>query len=287
MDPVSLIKDFFEISESWAQVYYQLLLKGPGSIKKFKTNLNFNRQQIYNILDRLVDLNFVVIISQSKRGNVYQAILPENLLKSYLHRLEVHLQKKKESSDEFLIELNRIFFRFWKNNGQEPIFHGKVIPREKIGITLKNLINSTLNSFKIVVRDLNQGLMAEIQPTIIKAMQRKTITIQLLICQESFNPSILKRFLDGTWFSSKVVADWIKNERLMIKLSPYIKQNYFLFDDVALMFMMSGVYDIDFAFVNEMDNLTLKLLQKFNLYWEKATNINKLQFPEQEINQSL
>ena len=67
MSASEAIAEFFDIPESWAIVYYQLLKSGSGTIGQviLAGKIDLNRQQVYNILDKLVAMDLVTIISQS------------------------------------------------------------------------------------------------------------------------------------------------------------------------------------------------------------------------------
>ena len=137
-DTAELIADYFEIPVIWAKIYFQLLKIGSGTISKILTkDLNVNRQQLYNILDKLVALELVTIISQSKRGNIYLANSIETTANTYTHKLETNLSKKLKFKDQFINDVNYFLHEANSPGLSNVFFQGNVIPRNKLGEAIK------------------------------------------------------------------------------------------------------------------------------------------------------
>ena len=211
MNPINRIEDFFGIPESWAKVYFYLLQNGSGTIGSFQKQLNINRQQVYNILDHLVAEGFVVITSNSKRGNIYQANLPTTVVNNYIHKLEVFLQKKVEDKDIFLTELLHNMLQKNSPNLDDHSFQGKIIARDEIAYKLTELINDTIHNFKVAVKDFNMGLMYHIHPAIKQALERKTTTVKLLLDSSFIDKNLQKRFFNNSWFPESSVEEWLES----------------------------------------------------------------------------
>ena len=230
MNPIDRIENFFGIPESWAKVYFYLLQNGSGTIGSFQKQLNINRQQIYNILDYLVAEGFVVITSNSKRGNIYKANMPNEVVNTYIHKLEVYLQKKREDKDAFLDELFQIMLQENSPSLYDHSFQGKIISRDEIAYKLNELINDTIHNFKVAIKDFNMGLMYHIHPAIKQALERTTTTVKLLLDNSFMNKDLNKRFFNNSWFPESSVQEWLESERLQIRTTNLITQNYIKYE---------------------------------------------------------
>lgn len=264
--PTELIADFFDIPESWAIVYYQLLKSGSGTIGQviLSGKVDLNRQQVYNILDKLVAMDLVTIISQSKRGNVYMANTPETATKTFVHKLDITLTKKKEKQDQFVTDINHFLTLEDSPTMQEMSFQGQVIPKDMLAETFTDLIEQTIRTFKVAVRDYSMGMMAHLQPTIQKALERESTVIHLLFEKSKQSDMVQSRLMDGSWFKNEMVKGWLKSGRLKIRFTNQLNQNFFLFDDVIFLLVFSSVEEIDFSFITRVDTITHRFKKKFD-----------------------
>ncbi len=279
--PTELIAEFFDIPDTWALVYYQLLKSGSGTIGQviLSGKVDLNRQQVYNILDKLVAMDLVTIISQSKRGNVYMANTPETASKTYIHKLDINLTKKKEKQDQFITDINHFLTLDDSPSIQEMSFQGQVIPKDMLADTFTDLIDQTIRTFKIAVKDFSMGMMSHIQPAIKKAFERESTVIQLLFEQSEQAEKLKSRFLNGSWFKSELVQNWLQSGRLKIRFTSQLNQNFFLFDDVIFLLVFSSVQEIDFSFITRVDTITHRFKTKFDTLFaegEKFTLQNEL-----------
>ncbi|OLS27055.1 MAG: hypothetical protein HeimC3_05220 [Candidatus Heimdallarchaeota archaeon LC_3] len=273
MEPLSLITDFFDIPKTWAQVYYQLLIHGPGTIGNFLENTNLSRQHTYNVLDKLVDEGFVIVISQSKRGNLYKSVPIEQLSKEYIHRLDVKLSKKNERIDLFISELNHLTNTHSNQLSKVSTFYGKILTPEKIENALKVLFEDTLSSFKLAIRDLNTDIMTKTRSTIFKIMNQNNIKVDILFQEEIYNKYISLKITDGSWFPTESIKDWLNDERLSIKLTKSVIQNYIIFDNVTLLLMFTNENQLEFASVTGIDDLTKRFLISFDNCWRRGKKL--------------
>ena len=244
--PTELISEFFDIPESWAIVYYQLLKSGSGTIGQviLTGKVDLNRQQVYNILDKLVAMDLVTIISQSKRGNVYMANTPEDDSPSI----------------------------------QEMSFQGQVIPKDMLADTFNDLIDQTIRTFKIAVKDFSMGMMRHIQPAIQKAFERESTVVHLLFEKTNLSEKFKARLTDGSFFKNELVQNWLQSGRLKIRFTEHLNQNFFLFDDVIFLLVFSSIEEIDFSFITRVDTISHRFKTKFDKYFaegEKFTFIHK------------
>lgn len=277
--PTEQIADFFDIPESWAIVYYQLLKSGSGTIGQVILNgsVDLNRQQVYNILDKLVAMDLVAIISQSKRGNVYMANTPETASKNYVHKLDINLTKKKEKQDQFITEINHFLTLDDSPSIQEMSFQGQVIPKDMLADTFTDLIDQTIRTFKVAVKDYSMGMMSHLRPAIQKALERESTVIHLLFEKSNNSDKIQSRVVDGSWFKNEQVFNWLKSGRLKIKFTQQLNQNFFLFDDVIFLLVFSSIEEIDFSFITRVDTITHRFKAKFD---QLFANGEKLQMPK-------
>ena len=273
--PIELIADFFDIPESWAVVYYQLLKSGSGTIGQviLSGKVDLNRQQVYNILDKLVAMDLVTIISQSKRGNVYMANTPETATKTYVHKLDINLTKKKEKQDQFITDINHFLTLEDSPTMQEMSFQGQVIPKDMLADTFTDLIDQTIRTFKVAVRDYSLGMMGHLQPAIQKALERESTIIHLLFEKSNNSDKIQSRVMDGSWFKNEQVKNWLQSGRLKIRFTHQLNQNFFLFDDVIFLLVFSSIEEIDFSFITRVDTITHRFKTKFDTLF---TNGEKL-----------
>ena len=271
--PTELIAEFFDIPDSWALVYYQLLKSGSGTIGQviLSGKVDLNRQQVYNILDKLVAMDLVTIISQSKRGNVYMANTPET---AYLHKLDINLTKKKEKQDQFITDINHFLTLDDSPSIQEMSFQGQVIPKDMLADTFTDLIDQTIRTFKIAVKDFSMGLMGHIQPAIKKALERESTVIHLLFEKSDQSEKLKSRFLNNSWFKSELVQNWFQSGRLKIRFTSQLNQNFFLFDDVIFLLVFSSVQEIDFSFITRVDTITHRFKTKFDTLFTEGEKIS-------------
>jgi sugar-specific transcriptional regulator TrmB len=153
-------------------------------------------------------------------------------------------------------------------------FQGNIIPRETIAENLANLIQDTLHTFKIAVKDFHLNLMSHIHPAIKQALDRKTTTVQLLLDKVSFEPRMMNHMMDGTWFPKSEVVEWLRDERVQIKVASEVKQNLFLFDNTIFMLVFTGMEGIEFSFVTKVYEITNRFRQMFDRIWKDGENIN-------------
>jgi len=273
--PYELIADFFDIPESWAIVYYQLLKSGSGTIGQviLSGKVDLNRQQVYNILDKLVAMDLVTITSQSKRGNIYMANTPETASKTYIHKLDINLVKKKEKHIQFITEINHFLRLDDSPTAQEMSFQGQVIPKDMLAETFNELIDETIRTFKIAVKDFSMGLMNHIQPAIQKAFERESTTVHLLFEKTKISESMKNRFLNGSWFASDLIKNWLQNGRLKIRVTEHLNQNFFLFDDVIFLLVFSSTEEIDFSFITKVDTITHRFKTKFDTLFNEGEKL--------------
>ena len=270
--PYELIADFFDIPESWAIVYYQLLKSGSGTIGQviLSGKVDLNRQQVYNILDKLIAMDLVTITSQSKRGNIYMANTPETASKTYIHKLDISLTKKKEKQDQFITEVNHFLRLDDSPSAQEMSFQGQVIPKDMLAETFNELIDQTIRTFKIAVKDFSMGMMSHIQPAIQKAFDRESTVIHLLFEKSNQFDKLKTRLTDGSWFNSDLVKTWFQSGRLKIRFTHQLNQNFFLFDDVIFLLVFSSIEEIDFSFITKVDTITHRFKNKFDSLFNEA-----------------
>lgn len=270
--PYELIADFFDIPESWAIVYYQLLKSGSGTIGQviLGGKVDLNRQQVYNILDKLVAMDLVTITSQSKRGNIYMANTPETATKTYVHKLDINLTKKKEKQNQFITELNHYLRMDDSPSAQEMSFQGQVIPKDMLADTFNELIDETIRTFKIAVKDFSMGMMSHIQPAILKAFERESTSVQLLFEKTLQVEKLKSRLMNGSWFNSNSVQNWLQNGRLKIRFTQHLNQNFFLFDDVIFLLVFSSTEEIDFSFITKVDTITHRFKNKFDVLFNEG-----------------
>lgn len=270
--PYELIADFFDIPESWAIVYYQLLKSGSGTIGQviLGGKVDLNRQQVYNILDKLVAMDLVTITSQSKRGNIYMANTPETATKTYVHKLDINLTKKKEKQNQFITELNHYLRMDDSPSAQEMSFQGQVIPKDMLADTFNELIDETIRTFKIAVKDFSMGMMSHIQPAILKAFERESTSVQLLFEKTPQVEKLKSRLTNGSWFNSNSVQNWLQNGRLKIRFTQHLNQNFFLFDDVIFLLVFSSTEEIDFSFITKVDTITHRFKNKFDVLFNEG-----------------
>lgn len=276
--PYELIADFFDIPESWAIVYYQLLKSGSGTIGQviLSGKVDLNRQQVYNILDKLVAMDLVTITSQSKRGNIYMANTPETATKTFVHKLDINLTKKKEKQDQFIAEINNILHSDDSPTAHEMSFQGQVIPKDMLAETFNELIDETIRSFKIAVKDFSMGMMSHIQPAILKAFERESTSVQLLFEHSPKLDAIKSRLMNGSWFNSDSVRNWLQNGRLKIRFTQHLNQNFFLFDDVTFLLVFSSTEEIDFSFITKVDTITHRFKNKFDSLFSEGDQFGPL-----------
>jgi sugar-specific transcriptional regulator TrmB len=272
MKTLTLLSEFFDIPKVWAQVYYQLLIHGPGTIGTFLEHTNLSRQHTYNVLDKLVDEGFVIVISQSKRGNLYKSVPIEQLAKEHIHKLDVKLSKKKQRIDLFISELNHLIDTHLNQFSKDSTFYGKILGPEKIESTLKVLIEDTLSSFKLAIRDLNTDIMTKTRSTIFKIMNQNNVKVDILFQGDIYNKYISHKIADGSWFPTESIEDWLKDERLTIKLTKSVIQNYIIFDNVTLFLMFNNENGLEFASVTGIDDLTKRFLISFDSCWREEKN---------------
>ena len=270
--PTELISEFFDIPESWAIVYYQLLKSGSGTIGQviLTGKVDLNRQQVYNILDKLVAMDLVTIISQSKRGNVYMANTPETATKTYLHKLDISLTKKKEKQDQFITDINHFLTLDDSPSIQEMSFQGQVIPKDMLADTFTDLIDQTIRTFKIAVKDFSMGMMRHIQPAIQKAFERESTVVHLLFEKTNLSETFKSRLTDGSFFKNELVQNWLQSGRLKIRFTKHLNQNFFLFDDVIFLLVFSSIEEIDFSFITRVDTITHRFKTKFDKYFAEG-----------------
>ena len=275
-NPSEMIADYFEIPVSWAKVYYQLLKAGSGTIGQVISppELDINRQQVYNILDKLLALDLVTIISQSKRGNVYMANSLETVTKNYIHKLENSLLKKQENQSNFVSELTKLLKLEDSPSIHDTSFQGQIIPKDNLAETITELIDQTIRTFKIAIKDVSMGIMQNIQPAVKKALDRESTVIHLLFDKKIRTEQIQKRFMDGSWFNTEQVMGWIKNGRLQIRFSDHLNQNFFLFDDIIFLLVFSGIEDVDFSFVTRVDQITHRFKHKYDSLFSAGEKLN-------------
>ena len=278
MDPISIIQEYFEIPEIWARVYWQLLLTGPGTIGSFHSNLNMNRQQVYNILDKLIREEFVVTVRNSKRGNIYKSNPPNQIIDRFLHNLELKVHNKDLGQERVLAYLQEALIKNRSPEAVDQSFQGTIIPRERTAAILSDLIVETLRSFKIAVKDYHLGLMNHIYPAITQTLSRKSTSVQLLLDQNFLNPGFQSHLMDGSWFPQEGVRSWMKEGRVQIRLTQMLTQNFFIFDGVSFMLVFSGETDVDFSFICKIDEITRRFSQKFEQYWTNARAIELTEF---------
>jgi sugar-specific transcriptional regulator TrmB len=276
--PIELLADFFDIPEAYAKVYYQLLKTGSGTIGQVilpGKDLDINRQQIYNILDKLVAMDFVAIISQSKRGNIYMANTPETIAKNFLHKLEINLTKKKEKKEQFIKEIN-IFLTIDESPSVIDTFQGQIIPKDLMAETFTDLIDQTIRTFKIAVKDFSMGLMNHLQPTIKKALDRDTTVIHLLFEKTVQTEKLGSRIMDGSLFPPGEVKELLQTGRLKISFTNHLNQNFFLFDDVIFLLVFASIEEIDFSFVTQVDAITQRFKNKYDKLFLEGEKFNPI-----------
>ncbi len=270
-----LISEFFDIPESWAVVYYQLLKSGSGTIGQviLAGKIDLNRQQVYNILDKLVAMDLVAIISQSKRGNVYMANTPETATQTFLHKLEINLTKKKEKQGQFITEINHFLTLDDSPSMAEMSFQGQVIPKDMLADTFTDLIDQTIRTFKIAVKDFSMGMMRHIQPAIQKAFERESTVVHLLFEKNEQTEQLKARFINGSFFNTELVKNWLQSGRLKIRFTKHLNQNFFLFDDVIFLLVFSSIEEIDFSFITRVDTITHRFKSKFDSYFAEGEKL--------------
>ncbi|OLS23343.1 MAG: hypothetical protein HeimC3_25070 [Candidatus Heimdallarchaeota archaeon LC_3] len=270
MEPIEILKNYFDIPEEWALVYYQLWQQGPSPIGEFYKKTGFTRQKVYTLLDKLVKDKFVSVVQFSNKGNIYKCVLPDDLVSSFIHQQELRLEGKRDEKEKFLKEI----FQFSPENNKEISIYKHlqidIISGDNAGELLSSLIDETLYSFKLAIHDVGMGLMSKIQPAVLRAFERKTTNVSMLLSKNSFVGRMREKMFTGQFFPQNTVHHWVTSNRLKIKLSEEMHQNFLLFDNINAVLIFPSENKINFCLKASVDDLSRHFLSQFDRLWKNS-----------------
>ena len=132
-----------------------------------------------------------------------------------------------------------------------------------MGELLSSLIDETLYSFKLAIRDVGMGLMSKIQPAVLRAFERKSTHVSMLLSKRNF----MER-MKGNMFTGNTVENWVASKRLTIRLSEEINENFLLFDNINVILLFPSENKINFCLKASVDDLSRHFLSQFERLWK-------------------